>query len=138
MLEAHPYWLNEVFKNSSSPYRTHRFTAGITLLPSHSQMNLCHIVRAASSRYILILFVGILQCFATIVSRNNFRGSVRNCQINKCRLRNSAKNYKYTSIYLANLCTAVGNTAIVSVRYQLAIGFLFFFICGRGGGFLVM
>ena len=135
MLETDPYWQNQVFKNSFSPYRTYRFTAGITLIPPLSQKNLCHIARAASSRCILVLFFGIRQCFATTVSHSTVRGSVRNCQINKRRLRNSAKNYKYTSKYLANLCTAIGNTAMVSVRYQLPLGFLFVFlyVCVWGG-----
>ena len=133
ILEGDQYWLNQAFKNSSSLYRTHRFNAGITLVPPLSQNNLCRITRAASSRYILTSFVGVLQCFATRVSHNTVRGSVRNCQINKSRLRNSEKNYKYTSKYRANLCTAVGNTANVSVRYHLPLGFLFVFVYGLGG-----
>jgi hypothetical protein len=43
---------------------------------------------------------------------------------NKYKFLNTAKNSKYPSKYRGNFCPVIGNTGVISVRYQLPLCFV--------------
>jgi hypothetical protein len=91
--------------------------------------NNCELVHSAPGSRVLVPVSGISnislqQCFPTRVPHNIVRGSARNRVINKCKCWNTAKNSKYPSKYRGNFCPVIGNTGVISVRYQPPLCFV--------------
>jgi len=70
----------------------------------------------------------ITQWSSTRVPLCVIRGCARKRIISKYKLWRTAKNSKYASKYSGNFCQAIGSTGLISVRYQLPLCSVFFFL----------
>jgi hypothetical protein len=55
------------------------------------------------------------------VLQNIVRASAINIGINKWKICNTAKNFKYPLKFLRNFCPAIGKTGVISLYYKMPL-----------------